>query len=63
MRIQRKVVTVHRRQPTIEVSHLQNIVEVVAAPLVVLRQVLAVQQGDVRYSGGTSIESSFLQSL
>ena len=42
LRIQRKDATVHRRQPTVGVSHQQNIVEVIAAPLVVLRQVLAV---------------------
>ena len=57
MRIQPKDATVHRRQPTVGVSHLQNIVEVIAAPLVVLRQVPAYQQGDVRNSGCTSIES------
>ena len=60
VRIQRKVVTVHLRQPTIEVSHLQNIIKVVAAPFVVLRQVLAIQQGDVSNSGGTLIESHFV---
>ena len=56
LRIQRKDVTVDRRQSTVGVSHLQNIVEMIAAPLVVLRQVLAHQQGDVRNSGCTSIE-------
>ena len=36
---------------------MQNIVEVIAAPLVVLRQVFAYHQGDVRNSGCISIES------